>query len=173
MIAKNVWSFVLLITAGGTARSAEEPPILTVCEALKDPGRYDGKTVIIVGRAVGTSEGTWLREDCGLTITNADHEFEPMISTASLVSREEPPPQLPRHFHWNRPLVRQKLDEVKRTTHLSDPNDTWVAAFGRLETKLPWHLKFGDRDGLVFGFGHLGAAPAQLIGPHHGYITLQ
>ena len=31
-------------------------PILTVCEALRDPGQYAGKIVIIVGRSAGSDE---------------------------------------------------------------------------------------------------------------------
>ena len=43
-------------------------PILTVCDALRDPVRYGGKVVIIVGRSVGTDEGSWLSEDCGFKL---------------------------------------------------------------------------------------------------------
>jgi len=50
---------------GTTANSI---PILTVCDALCGPVRYGGQVVIIVGRSVGTSEGSWLDEDCSLKL---------------------------------------------------------------------------------------------------------
>jgi hypothetical protein len=40
--------------------------VLTVCEALNDLSRYNGKTVVLVGKFASTSEGAWLSEDCGL-----------------------------------------------------------------------------------------------------------
>ena len=41
--------------------AAEEPvPVLTVCEALKDIEKYDGKTIIVFGRFASSMEGGWL-----------------------------------------------------------------------------------------------------------------
>lgn len=96
MIARTVFLLVLWIAASRIVLLADDsPPVLTVCEALMEPDRYDGKSVVIVARSVGTSEGSWLSEDCGLEVTNAGREFPPVISTSNVLSDIEPPPQLP------------------------------------------------------------------------------
>jgi hypothetical protein len=138
-----------------------EVPIVTVCEALKDPGRFAGATIIVVGRSVGTDEGSWLDEDCGMTIAIEGRHWPTAISTAYVRSSFAPPPQMPKHFKWDKRLLRQKLDQVKETTRLRDKS-YWLAVYGRLETQLPLSPE---------GYGHLNAAPAQLIGG--GFLKLR
>ncbi len=46
------------------AAPSEALPVITVCEALEDLSRYNGKSVVIVGRSSYTNEGSWLTEDC-------------------------------------------------------------------------------------------------------------
>ena len=162
-------STLLLVVTCSVAAAAEPFPVLTVCEALKDPSRYDGKSVIIVGRSVGTSEGSWLSEDCGLTVLNGGREFSPLISTAWGTDQFAPPPELPEKFKWDRPLLQQKLAEVRKTTKLRYRTEMWAAEFGRLETKLPREGPFG---GDITGFGHQSGAPAQLVGPRNGFLRL-
>src|SRR5579863_470212 len=89
-------------------------PVLTVCQALRDPGRYSSQAVIIVGRSVGTDEGTWLDENCGLKLLIQGRSFTATISTAWFASEFAPPPQLPDGFKWDQGLLQRVLDEVRK-----------------------------------------------------------
>ena len=168
---------MLGIVACGIAFGApnDSPPVLTVCEALSDLGRYEGMTVIVIGRVVSSDEGAWLDQDCGREIVNGGRTFRPSISLAWAFLEFGPPPQLPSGFKWNRRALQEKLDQVRRTTHLERPHarhypDRWFAVFGRFETHLP--RKVGDL-GVTNGFGHLSGSPAQLISPRDGFLRLK
>jgi len=142
-----ILSLVLLLPA-----IAAPIPVLTVCEVLRDPGRYHHTTVIVVGALHDADGGSWLNQNCGpalssISLTWSEHEFAP-------------PPKLPKRFHWDQSLIRQKLDEVKTTTHLQ-PKEEWLAVFGRLETKPSGSPGFTNR------------APARLIAPDNGYLSLK
>jgi hypothetical protein len=154
--------------------ASNEVPVLTVCEVMSDLTRLDRKVVIVIGRFSHSDEGSWLDEECGDKVLAAGREFEPSISTTYVVSDFAPPPQMPRHFKWDKRVLQEKLKEVKRTTRLRVSKqyhytDTWMAMFGRLETRLPRRIEFGnDRYALTAGFGHLSGSPAQLVSPPHG-----
>jgi len=168
----SILSCVLL--AGSVTAAPDEVPVLTVCEALNDLQRFEGKSVIIVGRFSSTDEGSWLGEDCGLKVVNGGREFQPSISISYAVSDFSPPPKKSSGFKWDERLLQQKLEQVKRTTSLRvykeiNYSDQWLAIFGRLETELPRKLNMGNgRYGYTTGFGHLSAAPAQLVSPDDG-----
>jgi hypothetical protein len=136
---------------------------------------FEGKTVIVVGRFSFTGEGSWLNEECGLKVVANGREFQPSISTSYVASAFAAPPQKPRGFTWNERLLLQKLEQVKRTTRLrvyKDYSDQWRAIFGRLETQ-PRRVSIGNgRYGYTSGFGHLSAAPAQLVSPADGSHAL-
>src|SRR6202035_4738436 len=76
--------------------------IITVCEALRDRSRYDGTTIIVVGRSSATDEGSWLDEDCGLKLVIEGRDWPTAISTSYSRSEFAPPPQLPKRFKWDR-----------------------------------------------------------------------
>jgi hypothetical protein len=153
--------------------AANASPILTVCDALRDPIRYGGQVVIIVGRSVGTSEGSWLDEGCGLKVVIEGRAYPTTISTAYVASRFAPPPQLPKAFTWDKPALQHALDRVKTTTRLG-AKQFWAAVYGRLETAPIREIKLGDgRVATTVGYGHLGAAPAQLISPADGFLRLK
>ncbi|HVW09975.1 MAG TPA: hypothetical protein VHC90_15405 [Bryobacteraceae bacterium] len=150
--------FVLLFPA--FVRAADEvPPVLTVCEALSDMQKYEGKSVIIVGRSVSTDEGWWLDEECGLRVVNGGHVFGPSISVGYVGSQFSPPPATPARFRWDMRLLEQKLAQVRRSTKLPNrEHDRWLAVFGRLEMHLPRELRPGVYDEWVRTFiGRTGA----------------
>ena len=162
---------VLLGAADGPA--ANRIPVLTVCQALREPGRYAGQNVIVVGRSVGTDEGSWLDENCGLKLLIQGRSFSATISTAYAASDFAPPPQLPEGFKWDKSLLRQALAEVRKTTRL-DRGTRWDAVYGRLETTVPRIVTLGNGQVYsTFGYGHLSAAPAQLIFPVNGFRRLE
>jgi hypothetical protein len=154
-------------------------PILTVCEVLRDLKRYDGMPVIIVGRSSLTNEGSCLSEECGLKVVQANQSFDPIISTAYAASEYAPPPQIPDGFRWEKRRLRQKLDQVERTTQLRrykdrKYNDRWYAVFGRLESQPPRQISLpAGRHADIYGFGHEAASPAELISPANGYLQLK
>lgn len=163
------------------ARSAASAniPVLTVCEALSDADKYEGKSVIIVGRTASTDEGVWLTEDCGLKVVRGDREFGAQISTVYSESDFAPPPRLPDGFKWDKRLLHQKLTQIKQTTELHTYkdrkyNEHWYAMFGRLETRLPRRLSRGNNiKAYTNGFGHLSESPAQLVSPGNGSLRLK
>lgn len=137
-------------------------PVLTVCQALKDPLKHSGSIVIVVGSWVGTGEGSWLSETCDLKVVISGRAYAPSLWTSYTRSDDAPPPRLPGGFKWDKPAIRQALAELKKTTRLQHRSG-WYAVFGRLEV---------DTSG--YGLGHLNYAPAQLIWPAPGgYLKLK
>jgi hypothetical protein len=153
--------------------------VLTVCESLADLNRYSGQTVILVGKLGSTMEGVWLSQNCEHKLVTDGYTWADTISLA-YVERVEPPPNLPKGFKWNEPLLKAKLKDVQKTTELEvlkkyHYSDKWYAVFGRFETRLPLQVVRGGGGTLWgYGFGHLSAAPAQLVAnPQHGYHRLE
>ena len=167
---------VLLLSIAGLAQDrspAGEVPILTVCQALRDPTRYGGKTVIVVGRAWGTDEGSWLDEGCGLVLKLGDRTFPAAISTTYDASEFAPPPALPKGFKWDKRALQRALDEVQNTTQLQ-AKAYWCAVYGRLESNPIRHIDLGNgKVATTVGFGHEGGAAAQLVGPSDGVLRLK
>jgi hypothetical protein len=149
-----------------------------VCEVLSDLPRYNGKVVIVVGRSGGTDEGSWLSQECEHPIVTNGFTWPNSIST-SFVRRGVDPPVLPQDFKWNEKVLAAKLKEVQSTTKLRvlkeyNYSDSWVAMYGRFETRLPLQVALDGRGNLRgYGFGHLAYAPAQLIWAEKGYRRLK
>jgi hypothetical protein len=156
----------------GDSAPASKIPILTVCEALRDPGRYAGQTVILVGRSVGTEEGGWLDENCGLNVVIEGRTYPALISTAYVASDFGPPPMKPSRFKWDRHALQRALAQVKATTRL-EYKAQFYAAYGRLEASPTREITRNGRVGTTVGYGHLGGAPAQLIAPADGWLRLR
>lgn len=154
-------------------------PVVTVCEALHDLGRYNGKSIVLVGRFGSTDEGSWLSEDCERKIVTNGYTWADIISTTYPRSKVEPPPGLPNGFKWNTGLLTKKLRDAQKTTKLrvlkdNNYSDKWVAIFGRFETRLPLQVVIGGSGKLMgYGFGHLNIAPAQLISDETGFYELE
>jgi len=167
-----------VLFANSLLAASDDVPVLTVCEVLSNLERYEGGTVIVVGRSTGTLEGSWLDEDCGMKVVRAGREFRATISIAYSTGDFAPPPELPKGFQWDKNILQQKLSQVKRTTklrtHKHEDSDEWLAVFGRLETGLPRKVNIGNgRHGYTSGFGHLSGSPAQLIFPADGSVRLK
>ena len=174
---------MLLTAIGAFSQESLAPlpdvPIVTVCEALTELQRYDGKTIVVIGRFSHTDEGSWLDAECGFRVQNAKWEFPTVISTSYTASEFAPAPIKPPDFRWDEPLLRQKLEQLKRTTTLREVRsinytDRWMAFFGRLETQLPRKIRVSAKTlGYTSGFGHQSLAPAQLIPARDGFLVLK
>ena len=80
---------------------------------------------------------------------------------------------MPTGFKWDKRLLQQKLDQVKKTTQLQYKSH-WLALYGRLETQRPREAGLDDGRQLIqLGYGHLNGSPAQLIAAEHGYLKLR
>lgn len=170
----------LLLSAGAPLSSVAQDsgaaggiPTLTVCQALRDHTRYAGQTVIVVGRAVEAPDGSWLDEGCGLRLTLGDRTFPAAISTTYDAADFAPPPALPKGFKWDKRAIQRALDEVQASTHLL-AKTYWCAVYGRLEVDPIRHIDLGNgRSVTTVGYGHEGAAGAQLVGPTDGVLRLK
>jgi hypothetical protein len=108
-----------------------------------------------------------------LTLRIEDKTFPAAISTAYVASEFSPPPSLPKKFKWDKRALQRALDEVQATTHLQG-NAYWCAVYGRLEVDPVRHIDLGNgRFATTVGYGHLGAAPAQLVAPTDGFLRLK
>lgn len=161
-----------------TSHLPEPVPVITVCEALNDLSRYNGKSVILVGRFASSEEGSWLSENCERTIVIAGHTWANIISTTYSRSEVSPPPELPKGFKWEERTLMMKLRQVQTTTTLRvlkqyNYSDKWMAMFGRFETRLPVQVVVGgDGKPRGYGFGHMNAALAQLIASDQAFKEL-
>lgn len=155
------------------SRAAGGIPAVTVCQALRDPKRYAGQTVIVVGRAVEAAEGNWIDEGCGLMLTLGERTFPAAISTTYDPAEFAPPPPLPKGFKWDKRALQRVLDEVQTTTHLQ-AKAYWCAVYGRLEANPIRQIDLGNgRVAKTVGYGHMGGAAAQLVGPPDGVLRLK
>jgi hypothetical protein len=150
------------------AVSSSKPPLLTVCQALNRLKHYNGKSVVLVGKLVTTMEGAWLVEDCQHKLRTADYMWDSIVSLTYVPAEEKPPPAIGNSFRWDEGSCQTKLQQIQRTTKLGE-HEKWVAAFGRFETRVP--LRVIGRRG--WGFGHLNAAPAQLIASDDAFHELK
>jgi hypothetical protein len=105
-------------------------------------------------------------------VTLGEREFDATVSLTYVVSRNAPPPQLPKGYVVDQGILQQKLAQLKRTTRLRTYedhryDDQWTARFGRLEARLPPQAGYAD------GYGHLNGSPAQLVWPMEGVLLLE
>jgi hypothetical protein len=168
----TIAAFAVLEIAATRQRSV---PVLTVCEALQNRLDFNGKVVVIVGRLGRTTEGSWLAEDCEKKLTVQGFTWPSDIS----LGYEDPdegvvaPPFL-KGFRWDHRVLSVKLAQVQRTTKLrvyanARHADSWVAIYGRFETRNNFLFARIPRGELIGnGYGHLSASPAQLIAPEDG-----
>ena len=84
---------------------------------MRDPSRFGGQTVIIVGRSVGTSEGSWLDEDCGL-----DRLLKTALAEVKKTTRLQP------GASWH--AVYGRLDHGQASFVLSDGRTAMTSGYG-------------------------------------------
>jgi hypothetical protein len=146
---------------------AEPIPTLTVCEALRNLDRYNGKEVVLAGLSAYTFEGTFLSEHCepdGRVIIQG-HRWLSMIAVGTDAHDSGGYPT----FKFDDELVRTKLRESQQSTHLEKSQTgggmfgpRMVAMHGRLVSPprlTPFHPPAHPGD----GFGANGSVPARII----------
>lgn len=145
--------------------AAQQIPVLTVCEALHELPKHNGKLIIVVGRSFFSFEGSFMNEECepdGRT-TVQGRKWLSMIAFGPRDSRE------PIDVRWDPDVLTEKLRQVQQTTRLQSPNSSpsierWTAVYGRLEA--PQELRTPSSSGRRYragnGYGANGTVPAQL-----------
>jgi len=132
------------------------PQIHSVCELLADPLSFDGKLVAVKG-SLRAYQGWWLYDDqCQSKFTVQGHSFENLITVTSptdLVRVHDVP------FDTDDDSVALVAKAFGGNTS-TQPRvlATFVGVFETRE-----ELNLVSRNGASRGFGHLGAAPAQLL----------
>ena len=156
-----------LIAANGQPPAPKRSPgnPLTVCELLKEPLKWDGQVVTVRDHGQGTDEGAWLvgKECPGIFVTNGHVVWPSMIAlwTSSL----------PGHLHSpdfaydveSERRVSDKAEKLAKRVPLSCVVSTYTGLF---ETRRDWAAATATHPNgtsKVRGFGHLDAAPAELL----------
>jgi hypothetical protein len=160
---------------------------LTVCEVLANPLQFNGKDLAVLGRFGITDEGRWLSEDdCGRRLVTKGFTWPNLIWVECCYQPAPDPPT--GSLLLDEAALAEKLRQVRKTTQLrlvkrwvgsgvvkngvavptssgwQDVREDWAVAYGRLETRgEPQVVRGGDGQLRGFGFGHLAAAPVQLI----------
>jgi hypothetical protein len=168
-------------------KSTEAPltPV-TVCEILASPQQFNGMNLAILGRLDQTGEGWWLAEDdCGRKLVTEGYTWPNLIW---LHCCYEPAPDPPSGLlRLDDVAMAAKLKQIRGTTELKyqkrlvvtitkdgkgestsgwrDVKDEWAVAYGRIEARSELHPPKGSGPDRYWGsgFGHLGAAPVQLV----------
>jgi hypothetical protein len=166
----------LVIPAGANAQNSAH----SVCDVLDHRMQYDGKPVIVFGRAAHTMEGSWLSDDCSGKLLIGGETWGYDIWLAYSGTNEPPAPNLPEGLRWNHEELMALIPLMKNPNKydlLDDPNcdrrPEWMAVFGRFETqKVFSRLTYASGETRNIGFGHLGGSPGQLIFRENGKFCL-
>ncbi len=156
--------FLARLSAAG--QEAPGSPPLSVCEVLSDPLKYDGRIITIRDTGGATDEGAWLSSSaCPGVFTTGGYRWPSMIALE--VPTLAPPLRLhPVDFEYDW-AAGKKFERKYRRLHRRLPDDCLrFTITGLLETRTDWSpFKRVYPNGIweYTGFGHLGAAPAQLI----------
>jgi hypothetical protein len=152
------------LSAHGQKNHRPTVPTVTVCEALLHAPHYDGKIVRIKGQVVATDEGAGFVGDCpgvfvtdgkmwpsAIAWTNPSESFfvlHPVTFTFDMASRQR---------------LQKKWEQLRK--RLPD-RCIAVTYTGMFESWSKDKASKTDPKGHVYqipGFGHLNAAPAQLV----------
>jgi hypothetical protein len=180
---------ILFGSAGSLGGQAGgEPSLLTVCDLLASPARYHGRTIMVVGRFRSTDEGTWLGEDkCDSPLITDGYQWPSMLWLSCCSPSAPTPPS--RKIVVTDMMLWSKLAQVRKRTKLATQQvfqgggivrdgravqtwsgmrevaEQWAVVYGRFETqerlRPPKH--YGAATDWGNGFGHLSAAPGQLV----------
>lgn len=147
--------FVFCVSA--RAQPADPDKVMTVCEILREPSRYNGKKVAIRGEYLIWGHGVYLRgEECSSVELPKGREWAAVVDILlwqdEIQRRGFNPEQIYKAIGeidlvMERSEPTRKSEEVRRVT---------LTLVGTFDTR--------DRfDGQTGGFGDGGGAPAQMI----------
>jgi len=151
-------STALLLAQSDASPNPARLPTVSVCELLAAPLEYDGKLIRIRDLTKGTDEGLWLSTNLcpGVFVTDG-FEWPTLIYVIypldELLTRA-----VDFGFDWtSSERANRRYKELRRTY----PDDCILWTYtGLFETRREWQMMV---IGKPRGFGHLSAAPGQLI----------
>lgn len=162
-------AYNLAILLGGLrAILAQPPPMVTVCQALANPQKYNGRVIALRGiYESDVDAGGLAGVGCDPTLVTAGYTWPSLIwltgptSRGALHKADFPPPDRAEYDRLAALLRKAGFDR-----HLYSPTQMATVTFiGLFETydDLSQHVR-STSDGLRgFGFGVEAAAPAQLL----------
>ncbi len=155
------------------AQESAVPPVLTICEALRNFNMYRGKDVVIVGRYGSTFEGPFMSEKCEADdrILIQGHRWLSMIALSSSEKSADK-----REFPVVDAILRAKLSQVAGYDATAQGSadakrsiaSGWEAVYGRLDTpaKLRPHVPPSasySRNIPGNGYGANGTVPVRIL----------
>jgi len=142
---------------GQTRTPAESQiPVLTVCEILSQRMDYNGKLVSIRASIHSTDEGVWLDgKNCPGLITSDQYAWPSMIAVQTADAKD---------FTSSYEGLRKLGPKLKRLGWRGPETCIIWTYTGVFETRATYAKKsYPNGSSIYIGFGHLGAAPAQLL----------
>ena len=165
MIAFLISALSLALAQSGKTTETEFPTF-TVCELLSQRLDYDGKLVRIRTRVSSNSEGVWFPGDDCPGVVNTDGYVWP-----SMISMSDASPDMdlnhrihPVNFNSDYEGKKKLWPKLLRLGRKA-PNDCIIWTYtGLFETRKEYtKVSYTNAPSVYIGFGHLGAAPAQLL----------
>ena len=159
-----VLTFLFSTTAvmAQTTKNEKYLELVTVCDVINNRAFYDGKVVAVIGRWSPTDEGFWLADDCSTQIKTGDYVWNNIVS---LEYDPSSPTALTNGFKLNKAAVKKKIAEMKSRLKATKEKTGWAVVYGRVETQEELQTAYALDGKSIFpaGFGHLNAAPAQVV----------
>jgi hypothetical protein len=170
----KLWALLQIIAAvlaigQVPAQTKPEPPLLSICDVLSRPLEYNGKLVRVSGKQQGTNEGVWLVTDkCpGVFVTN-DYVWPTEIWLAYAGTNPNPESEPAAiNFQFDFGSEKRAISKYRKLRRKA-PAECLVFTFaGLFETRSDWSKSRiyypTNSTWRTLGFGHLNAAPAQLL----------
>jgi hypothetical protein len=152
----------LLLVAFYLFAAPRKPEItaISVCTALADRIRLNGKIISVRGYEESTDEGSWLKGDCKTHVTADGHDWPDLIWLS--ISHRDTLDTIP--FQTDVNALHRFGDITAKAARSGHKYRAWVTYEGMFETEGDLQIG-GDKVGPSFGvgFGHLNGAPAQLV----------
>lgn len=164
---------VLTGVLAAVCRAGGPAPIqpVRVCEILRDPAAYRGKTVAVIGRFSFRETGRFLSEEkCENRLTTGEFAWPCALR---LVVDGDNAPHLPESFDIDSGAADRSLREARKTTALgkfrfgSVEYDRWAIVYGRVETSAQYD---SPPAGLRAAKSNLEPAPFRLLYRGDGMI---
>ncbi len=160
----SVFALTVILCSAACLRG-QGIPTLTVCQILSDPLRYNGQMVQIRDRMASTSEGIWFKGyDCPGVMRTGDFVWDSLIvlTFPGNTLRSEYAVDFQFDEDSGLRLIRKQKERFRRI-----PFECLVFTYtGLYETRRDWDrwiYRWPGGQRTLKGFGHLDAAPAQLI----------
>ena len=133
-----------------------------MCDIINNRSFYNGKVVAVIGRWSPTDEEFWLVDDCAKEIKTGDYVWDNMVS---LEYDPSSPTAFPDKMKLDKIVVKKKIAEMKSRMKPTKDKIQWAVAYGRVETQEELQTAYAGDGKSLFpaGYGHLNAAPAQVI----------